>query len=546
MIDGRFSLVLAVLLCASVENSLEQSGITQDNVFTWFNKYGYNPCFNSDALCSLSLSSLIKQFQMRFRLKPTGELDESTKRHMNRPRCGNHDKAPAALSSAAAPKQFQWSRPSLTYSLRGHPPQISEAQTSAIIREAFNAWLDYVPLEITAKCSTCKADFIIEFAQGQHADSYPFDGVGGTLAHAFFPEDGRLHFDWDERWTEEFDKFATNLYSVAVHEIGHALGLEHTYDQRSIMYPFYQLLLKRSVFPQNDREAIQRLYGSKKSSTPAPTTTTRRPTTKRTRTTTRTTKRTTTRPTTTTTKRTTTRATTTKAKTTTRTTTKARRTTTSPRPVANGKPHSRCRVFLDTAFLHPDGTVHTFIAGTLWRYVHWQRKWESRGTQTRDTYPKLSSQLAAGAYHTNKRQLYFFTNTHVYYYDLDRRDQARFGGKQRLTSSLEHNIVGAIYYRNVVYVITRLAIWLFQLESTYHRMDRMNAVTLFPGFTGTAVSAFSVGDVHHFFTSDRLIYSWNERSNAWQTFGKPMETNWLACPSTGVTVTNGSRIRNSG
>ena len=185
--------------------------------------------------------------------------------------------------------------------------------------------------------------------------------------------------------------------------------------------------------------------------------------------------------------------------------------------------------------------MHTFNAGTLWRYFHKQRQWESQGTRIRDTYPKLPNQLAAGAYHTDKRQLYFFTDTHVYYYDIDHRNQAKFGGKQPLTSSLEHNIVGAIYYRKAVYVITREAIWLFHLKRTYHRMDQMNVVTVFPNFTGTAESAFSVGDVHHFFTSDRRIYSWSERSNSWQTFGKPMETNWLACPSTGVTPTE--RIR---
>ena len=201
------SLILFVFLISidssfSAKKAPVQGVKSQDDAYSWLNKYGYNPCLNTQVQCSLSLDSLLKEYQARFRLAVTGKLDESTKQHMNRPRCGNEDKPAAQLSSAAQLKQAIWKRASLTYSLRGYPTEISESRTTAIIRDAFNAWLDHIPLKIEPVCSSCSADLVIDFARERHADAYPFDGNGGTLAHAFFPEDGRVHFDKDEKWTE--------------------------------------------------------------------------------------------------------------------------------------------------------------------------------------------------------------------------------------------------------------------------------------------------------------------------------------------------------
>ncbi|KAG5224567.1 metalloendoproteinase MMP [Salix suchowensis] len=77
----------------------------------------------------------------------------------------------------------------------------------------------------------------------------PFDGPGRILAHGFFPQDGRLHYDADENWSTNPAMDQTDLESVSVHEIGHLLGLHHSNDRESIMYPSIQIGTKKRSHP---------------------------------------------------------------------------------------------------------------------------------------------------------------------------------------------------------------------------------------------------------------------------------------------------------
>jgi hypothetical protein len=80
-----------------------------------------------------------------------------------------------------------------------------------------------------------------EIRLGGHA----FDGPFGTLAHGFFPPAngataaGDIHFDTAETWKIGFGGAGFDIFQVAAHEIGHALGLDHTAVPGSLMNPFY-------------------------------------------------------------------------------------------------------------------------------------------------------------------------------------------------------------------------------------------------------------------------------------------------------------------
>ena len=68
--------------------------------------------------------------------------------------------------------------------------------------------------------------------------AYPFDGKGRVLARAFFPSNGRAHFDEDETFTDGTSS-GTNLLWVAVHEFGHSLGIHHSDVRNAVMCPYY-------------------------------------------------------------------------------------------------------------------------------------------------------------------------------------------------------------------------------------------------------------------------------------------------------------------
>lgn len=54
-----------------------------------------------------------------------------------------------------------------------------------------------------------------------------------------------------------------NLFTVAAHEFGHALGLAHSTDPTALMYPTYKYQHPYGFhLPKDDVKGIQALYGT--------------------------------------------------------------------------------------------------------------------------------------------------------------------------------------------------------------------------------------------------------------------------------------------
>lgn len=164
----------------------------------------------------------------------------------------------------------------LPFSVLSYPQlysSLSQGLVDMLMFYALKVWSDNTNLQFhaVAKDQADRAEIRISFVRSIHDDGYPFDGKGGTLAHAFFPGqadiNGDTHFDDEETWTYgQPDGVGTDLFTVAVHEFGHALGLSHSSADPSIMRPYYQGTvgdINRYTLPMDDRLAIQTLYGKK-------------------------------------------------------------------------------------------------------------------------------------------------------------------------------------------------------------------------------------------------------------------------------------------
>eukprot|EP00088_Acartia_fossae_P048168 TRINITY_DN5249_c0_g1_i2.p1 TRINITY_DN5249_c0_g1~~TRINITY_DN5249_c0_g1_i2.p1 ORF type:complete len:568 (-),score=109.75 TRINITY_DN5249_c0_g1_i2:168-1871(-) len=261
------------------------NGQSKTSALYYLVKYGYvQPENGTQALLTEDrldqyLQKAITEFQAFAGLNQTGVLDERTTELMNTPRCGVKDiighGATARRKKRYVLQGGKWRVTDLTYRVSKYPTntRLSKREIDLEIKSAFQLWQDVSSLTFTNRKSG-SVHIDIRFEEYEHGDGDPFDGPGGTLAHAFFPQyGGDIHVDESEQWT--INSFSgTNLLQTMAHEIGHSLGLSHSDDEKALMAPFYKGWQPNLQLDQDDIRGIQALYGeSKPKPSPSPATT---------------------------------------------------------------------------------------------------------------------------------------------------------------------------------------------------------------------------------------------------------------------------------
>jgi len=223
-------------------------------------RYGYlRPGEAEPGVIDEATSRALIAYQRFHGLPETGDFEPVARDLMIKPRCGNADLVGGIAFELETPQDHL----DLTFAFGRGTADLDGTLEFDPVRSAFTTWAATGHFAFREMGWDDNPDFHLSWTSPGDPD-FDFPQTG-DLAHASYPSAAHQHLHFNDWWnwnTLAYEFFSIDIETVALHEIGHLLGLKHSSVVGSVMQPEYDLSTEHRVLHSDDLAALDALYGT--------------------------------------------------------------------------------------------------------------------------------------------------------------------------------------------------------------------------------------------------------------------------------------------